>query len=322
MRLFWLGLCIGLFALVGCSSAPDPWGAETTSPRIVASFPPLASWARSILGDKGSVKTLCTTNGPHHHQFQIKDGQLLRRTDLFLMNGLTLDDHFAGKLAKGHGGPNMRTLNLGQYLPEDLVLETPHNHDEAEAAHPGHDHHHGEKDPHYWLGVPQSAYCIREIAKELAEMDPANAQGFKDRAEILVQEIMALKKTMPERLKGKTDRKVITMHESMAYFAQSYGIKVVDVIQAGPGDEPSSPRLSKLVERCKKVGIKTIIVEPQYPKTTAAQWLLSELKKSGLDARLIEIDPMETCEDPSGPDAKWYVRILGNNLDRLVEGLP
>ncbi|MEI6325716.1 MAG: hypothetical protein WCO91_09725, partial [Gemmataceae bacterium] len=65
-----------------------------------------------------------------------------------------------------------------------------------------------------------------------------------------------------------------------------------------------------------------IIVEPQYPKTTAAQWLLSELKKSGLDARLIEIDPMETCEDPSGPDAKWYVRILGNNLDRLVEGLP
>ena len=313
---------LAFFGLLGCSSAPDPWGQESVAPRVVASFPPLASWARSILGDKGSVRSLCTTTGPHHHQFQVKDGQILRRSDLFLMNGLTLDDHFALKLSKGYGGPNMRTLNLGRYLPEDLVIEAPHNHDESEAGHEGHDHHHGEKDPHYWLGAAQAAFCVREIAKELGEMEPTLAQGYKDRAETLANQILDLKKATPERLKAKTDRKVITMHESMAYFAQSFGFKVVDVIQSGPGDEPSSPRLAKLVARCKKAGIKTIIVEPQYPKTTAAQWLLNELKKDGIDARLIEIDPMETCEDPAGPDGEWYVRVLKANLDRLVEGLP
>lgn len=308
-----------LLGAIGCSGMEDPWGKTAPSPRVVATFPPIASWARTLLGEEGSVKSLCTSTGPHHHEFQIKEGQLLRRADLFVMNGLSLDDHFALKLVKGHTSKTMQVVNLGALLPEDLILELPHDHDaHAEEEH----HHHGDKDPHYWLGVPQAVFSINKLADSLSKSNPELKTKVDENALKLVKELTELKRQMPERLKGKTDRKVITMHESMGYFANSFGFKVVDVIQANPGDEPSSPRLVKLVERCKKAKVRTIIVEPQYPKTSAASWLVSELKKAGLEPRLIEIDPMETCDDPNGPDGNWYLKTLKENLDRLVEGLP
>jgi zinc transport system substrate-binding protein len=309
----------------GCSGAPDPWGASAPSPRVVATFPPIASWTKKLLGDSGSVHSLCTATGPHHHEFQVKEGQLLRRADLFVMNGLTLDDHFANKLIKGHAPKSMKVLNLGNLLPEDLVLEMPHNHDEAEEAHAGHDHHnhdHGNKDPHYWLGVPQATFSIRQLAGELGKSNPDLKAKVDANAEELIKTLQDLKSGMVERLKNKTDRKVITMHESMGYFARSFGFKVVDVIQVDPGAEPSAPRLVKLLERCKKTGVRTIIVEPQYPKTSGAAWLSAELKKAGLEPRLIEIDPMETFDGDGGPDGDWYVQTLKANLERLAEGLP
>lgn len=308
-------------SLVGCSGTPDPWGEASSQPRVLASFPPIASWSKTLLGDRGTVRSLCTTTGPHHYEFQVKDGQLLRRADLFVLNGLSLDDHFTQKLIKGHAHKGMGILNLGNGLPEDLILELPHDHDHDHGAEGDH-HHHGDKDPHFWLGVPQASFAIKKLAVELGRIDPDHSAAFQTRAEKLVEQLEALKAQAVAGLKNKTDRKVITMHESMGYFAKSFGIKVVDVIQANPGDEPSSPRLVKLVERCKKVGIRTIIVEPQYPKTSAAAWLSAELKKAGLEPRLIEIDPMETCDQPDGPDAEWFIKTMTGNIQRLIEGLP
>ena len=39
-------------------------------------------------------------------------------------------------------------------------------------------------------------------------------------------------------LKDKKDRRIISFHESLGYFAKEFDITIVDVIEEGPGQEP------------------------------------------------------------------------------------
>ena len=68
---------------VGCSAAPDPWGGKPT-PHILVSVPPLYSFAKSVAGDHGEVKCLCTETGPHQFVASTTDTRMLPRRDTVL----------------------------------------------------------------------------------------------------------------------------------------------------------------------------------------------------------------------------------------------
>src|SRR5262249_54220428 len=72
-------------------------GRDRRTPRVVVSSPPLDSFAKNLVADPRSVVCLCVTTGPHQYSYTIQDTQLLKEADLFLANGLGLDDSFADK---------------------------------------------------------------------------------------------------------------------------------------------------------------------------------------------------------------------------------
>src|SRR5438105_6677854 len=85
--------------VLGCGQMHPPWEGKGGPPRVLVTFAPLESFARTIGGDQAAVMSLCTYNtGPHDYQFTIEDAIKLRDADLFVANGLGLDDHFADKL--------------------------------------------------------------------------------------------------------------------------------------------------------------------------------------------------------------------------------
>jgi ABC-type Zn uptake system ZnuABC Zn-binding protein ZnuA len=124
-------------------------------------------------------------------------------------------------------------------------------------------------------------------------------------------------------LKGAKDRKLISFHDSLRYFAKSYGLTIVDVIEMAPNVEATAPEMANLVKKCVEEKVHVIAVEPQYPKTTSARVLQDELKKKNHEVKLVEIDPLETAPkaELEKEGARWYDRKMRENLKNLAESL-
>jgi ABC-type Zn uptake system ZnuABC Zn-binding protein ZnuA len=320
----WLfGLALALMAgiLPGCSTAKDPWaGAKPGQKRVLASFPPLYSMAQKVAGEHAYVLCLLSTTGPHEYQAPSSDMLKLHRAELILTNGLGIDT-FMHKLVKG-SMTGAKVVALGDALPGKLLL---HN-EEAKEEHKGHEghHHHGDHDPHVWLGPPQAIAMTGLIAEQLSALDPGHKKDYEKNAAALVAELEKLQEDGQALLKGKKNRCIVSMHESLGYFAKAFGLEVVDSLQVQPGVDPDSARLSKLAEKCKQKKVAVFAMEPQYSQNLAKR-LQSELGFGGQKIQMVEIDPLETAplaEGKSNPDPGFYLRKMRDNIETLAKALP
>jgi ABC-type Zn uptake system ZnuABC Zn-binding protein ZnuA len=310
-------ILLGLLAVTalaiwsGCGSLPDGWEGEPGPPRVLVSFPPLYSFVKNVGGDQAGVICLCTDVGPHEYEFNANDTIKLKRADLFLANGLTLDDHFTDKMV---AGKKLRYRKLGEKLGDkkegDLLKkgeeETPF-------------------DPHVWLGIPQAVAMVKRIRNELKEVDGGHADLYDENAKRYITRLEKLHHDGIEKLKGLKNVRVITFHDSMGYFADSFGLNILGAIEPRPGVEPSSTDLVDLVEKCRNLKeeekqLVLIAVEPQYPEK-AAEVVKKQIedKKTGVGkAVIVTIDPLETCahDDLS---ADWYIKKMQQNIDSLAK---
>ncbi|MFO0929768.1 MAG: metal ABC transporter substrate-binding protein [Gemmataceae bacterium] len=313
-----------LAAVVGCGRAVDPWDGATGSPRVVVTIAPLAAFVRAVGGDRVAVRSLCTTTGPHHYQLDTKDARLLTRADLLLAIGLRLDDSFADPLRPMASRPDLPYVKLGQRLAEKKLLqELKHTHEHG--GDDDHHHHHGKYDPHVWLGIPQVVEMIAGIRDELSRIDSDHADEYRANAAAYVEKLKALQADGLKQLKDARTRRLISFHEALGYLASSFELEIADVIEQGPGDEPTSAHLAKLVRRCQdpKAPIAAITVEPQYPKSSSATIVQRELRAKGLDVPLVEIDPLETADAEALHDegGDWYEKRMRQNLQALAKAL-
>jgi ABC-type Zn uptake system ZnuABC Zn-binding protein ZnuA len=308
----------------GCSRMPDPWRDQPGHPRILVTFPPLYSMAKLIGGDEAAVKCLCVATGPHHYTYNPRDLGLMSGADAFFSVGLTLDDHFVNRMREADTRGKVQFEALGEAVKaRKLCLEGDgHDHSAHEAGHDhAHDHSHGDEDPHVWLGIPQASVMAEQMALKLGEIQPEKASLYKERAQALIERLKELRREARLKLKDKNERRLISFHGSLAYFADSFGLQVAATMQLNPGSEPSAARLTQLARLCKEERVKVLAVEPQYSTGSSARLLAESLKRDGVEARMVEIDPMETA-DAAVLDAGWYERIMRNNIQALVDNLP
>jgi ABC-type Zn uptake system ZnuABC Zn-binding protein ZnuA len=163
----------------------------------------------------------------------------------------------------------------------------------------------------------------RLIADKLAEIDPPHAKNYQKRAEAFIAKLKELEAYGQDKLKGRHVH-IVTQHESLDYFADAFGLEIVGSIQTLPGMDPDAASLAKLVKLCKEKKAALIAVEPQYSKTQA-ELLQETLKKAGVDAKIVTIDPLETAEIAEGsrnPDPGYYLKTMRKNIDTIVEALP
>jgi ABC-type Zn uptake system ZnuABC Zn-binding protein ZnuA len=312
-----LAVLAGVVALgfSGCSNAVDPWKDAAGPPRVVVTIAPLYSFVKAVGGDRVGVKCLCLDKGPHHFTYDVRDAQLLQGADLFLAVGLTLDDHFADKLAAQAANPRLRYVRLGKLLPDKLLIKLAKPIDHG-------DHQHTGFDPHVWLGIEQAVAMVRQIRDELTRADPAGEEVYSANAEKYAKALRKLHGAGKEMLAKKSNKRLITFHESLAYFARSFGLQIVDVIQFDPGGSVSPVHLRELIALCKKDPVGAIAVEPQYPKYTSAVALQKELGSTKVP--LVEVDPLETADKDQLIDqgADWYLFRMRANLKALADHLP
>lgn len=320
-----LVLALLVLALPGCTPAKDVWqDAKPGQKRILVSFAPLYCMTQAVAGDDAYVLCLLTTTGPHEYRDSPQDMLKVRKADLVVLNGLGLEP-FMERMVAGAGVPKERVVEVGELLPDAMLL---HNAEEAEHKHePGeHHHHHGAHDPHVWLGPPEAIVMVRKIADELSRIDPAHKAGYVKRAEAFAGEVEKLQAEGKELLKGKKNRRLLTEHESLGYFARAFGLEIVDSIktQSGGGGDLSAKEMDQLSKLCQKKDVAIIAVEPQFDNKIAST-LQRDLQRRGSQVQLVEVDPLETAplaKDSANPEPDFYLRKMRANLETLAKALP
>lgn len=300
--------------VVGCRPGPSAqtWTGEV---RVATSFPALYCFAANVVGEVGTVKSIKSTQGAHGSEVTAQDREMVETADVLFINGLGLDDTFAKNLTKTTANGRLTVIDVGGQMGDKYLLHS----DGCECKHEdgeGHDHHHGDHDPHVWLGPDQAKRMVEVIRKELCGKYPAHAAAFSKNAETYTEKLTALKAEGQEKLKPtkKADRKIVTVHGSMNYFAAAFDLTVAGVVQTTPGKEPTDKELKELIEACKKDKVRVIAAEPQFSTRGAVKTLTDELTRAGIaNPVVIELDPLETAtRDELNPG--WYEAKMRANI--------
>ena len=164
---------VSLLALIlpSCTKAPDYWDeAKPGQKKVLVSFPPLYAITQAVAGENAYVLCLLTEHGPHEYDGAATDLLKVRRADLFIFNGLTLDDKFADKMLRNHRNGKLVELNVGAVLDEKhhkLLIHEDH------AKEKGKEQDKGKKEPEHAHEArrTRSARLARAAASDCHDAD-------------------------------------------------------------------------------------------------------------------------------------------------------
>lgn len=276
---------LGLGAMAACSSdTPSSGGGKI---QVVTSFYPLTYVVQNIGGDLVEVTDL-TPAGGDAHDLELSPSQVSEignaRAVVFLGGGFQPSVEQAVSV-QGVGG-----LDAMSAVPEDLLL-------------PG--------DSHIWLNPAIMGDIGQQVAKALAEADPAGAEVFADNAKEFSARMTALDQQFVADLEGCQGATLVTSHQAFGYLADAYGMEQVGITGINPEAEPSPKRLREVQKVIEGRDVTTLFFE----KATAAG---TEAKLAdSLGVASAQLNPLEGT--PS--DGADYTQIMEENLQALQKGL-
>lgn len=255
-----LWVVIGML-LAACGGAPTP----TTGSKlqVVTTVSPITNIIYNVGGEHIDL-TGIIPEGNDSHTFEPapSTAQLLAQADIVFVNGLHLEEP-TRKLAAANlkSGAEIVTLGEQTLTPDQYIYDFSFPKSE------------GNPNPHLWMN-PMNAMRYAEIVRDtLARRDPANAdyyaknyEAFKARLVALDSAIMACVSSIPVG-----NRKLLTYHDSFAYFAPRYGLTVAGAIQPADFAEPSAREVADLIKQIKQEKVPAIFGSEVYPSPILEQ---------------------------------------------------
>jgi len=290
-------------ALASCSR-----GLSAARARVIASEPFLADIAREVAGDRIGVTALLPIGvDPHTWEPAPRDAAAVASAALFIVNGAGLEA-FLQPLLDGLGGQRPRIVEASAGL-------VPRQRGSAE---PGAAGGHEEVDPHFWLDPLNVVRYAENIRDALAELDPAGVATFRANAAAYAEKLRELDRWIagevaripPER------RLLVTNHDSLGYFADRYGLRIVGTVIPGvsTGASPSAKDLAALADGLRGTGARALFIEEGADPRLARQ-LATE---TGL--RLVTDLRTHTLSGPDGP-APTYLAMMRADVRTIVDAL-
>ena len=250
-------ICL-LVASAACGGARSTPSASTTGYRVVATTSIFADLARLALGDAAQIESIVPA-GIDVHTFEPapSDAAQIAAADLILMNGLGLDE-WVLSLVEAAQKSSADLLRLGEGLDasDGWSYLSPADSPSSRAY-----------DPHVWLDPSGAALYVQHIADRVARDRPDLSARIRSTAETgiaalhdLDSEVRSLYSAIPEK-----DRKIVTFHDAFRYYARAYGITIVGVAIASPGQNPSAREIAALIDAIRAAGVTTVFSEVQFP---------------------------------------------------------
>jgi zinc/manganese transport system substrate-binding protein len=233
------------------AGSPAPSG-----PSIVVTYAVLGSVVKDLVGDAATV-TVLMPNGadPHEWSPSAQDIETMTKADLLVENGLDLEG------GMGDAFTQAEQAGVKRFIASDHI--TVRRVGEGEGADPSDpDQAPGAEDPHLWMDPLTMKDVVAALATQLKSdvgIDvSARATDLEARLTALNDQVAGVVNTVPE-----AQRSLVTGHESLGYFAQRYGFKLVGAIipSLTTEAETSAADLAALETKIKTAGVKAIFTE-------------------------------------------------------------
>lgn len=287
-------------------------GGATTSEGnldVVATTSIWGDVAESIVGDDATVEVLIP-NGSDSHDYEATPQQVaaIQDADLVIANGLGLEEGLHDVL-EGAETDGANIYEVGEDLDPLPFADHAHGEDDDGDEH--------DDDPHVWFDPQRMATAAELIADRLTEIDSSidwasRAADYATELENAGIEVAHALGALP-----LNDRKLVTNHEALGYFANRYGFEVIGVVIPGGSTlaDPSSAEMAALVEEIEHEGISTIFAETTQP-TRLAESVAAEV---GGEVEVVELFTESLGEPGSG--AETLIEMLITNATRISDAL-
>lgn len=271
----------------GCAAEPPADIAATTLP--VYTFA-----ARLCEGTPLSVTRLVTENVSclHDHTLQVSQMRALQGAKAVVISGAGLEEFLEDAL---HGAKQV--IDASESLS---LLEGEHYSHE----HQGHTH---GADPHIWLSPAKAKIMAHNICHGLAETFPQYTAAFEENLRKLESDLDALQTYGEEALASLSCRELVTFHDGFSYFAESFGLTILEAVEEESGSEASAAQLKALCYLVESHQLPAIFTETNG-STSAADIIAAEtgIKVFSLDMAM------------SGDD---YFTVMYRNINTIKEAL-
>ena len=294
-------LAAALIASCGGSGGKRPQGRV-----VVATYSALGAVVKDLVGDSFEVR-VAVPNGLDVHEWEpsAKDIESFNKADLVVENGLDLEGGMGKTLADARDKGvafftasdyvSVRTVGAGEGIPSG---------DRDQAA--------GARDPHLWTDPSMMKAVAAALADRIKKdfgVDLSNRLAdLGARLDALDAEI----KTMVAGLPPK-DRKLVTGHESLGYFARRYGFRLVGAVVPSLTTEAESSA-SDIVTLKKLIadnGVKVLFVESGTPERV--------VKALAAESRVTAV-PLATHVMPKDGSYFTFMRNLAGDIVRNLGG--
>jgi ABC-type Zn uptake system ZnuABC Zn-binding protein ZnuA len=290
-------------ATIGCGSDDDQ-----SNPTIVASTGIWADVTENVAGDDASVEQVIPdATSPHEFQLSAQDRAKIEDSLLLVYNGADLE---AGIPIDEIDVPKFAVADhVGELLPFEEAGE--HAGEEEQASG---EEERGSLDPHVWMDPSRVAAALPALADALAEADPDHAEGYRGRAESYAAELRELDAEIQRQLGSipPQNRKLVTSHDAMGYFADRYGLEVLATPfpASGPEAEASAQTIKEVEDAIRSSGVPTIFAQ----ETDDPEVLERIARETG-----VSIEEHLLVEAPG--EAGSYVGMLRQDAELLRDGL-
>ena len=242
--------------------------------KVLACEPEWGALVNELAGDKANVYVATTgLQDPHHIQARPSLVAAARGTELLVCTGAELEIGWLPLLIRQSGNNAIQPGKPGNFEAANVgpKLEVPARLVRAEGdVHPA-------GNPHIQTDPRNIALVADALAQRLAEVDGANAAGYRQRAADFQARWKAAIARWENEAAPLRGTSIVVQHKAFPYLEQWLGLQEIAALEPKPGVEPTSSHLSEVLEGLKSRPAK-MIVRAAYNAGRGAEWLAERTK--------------------------------------------
>lgn len=293
-----------LVLILGACGTGDEAGEKL---KVVTTVSPITSIVENIGGDRIQLEGV-VPEGVNSHIFEPQPSlaKLMSDADLIIANGLFLEEPTL-QLAEANKKDDTPILLLGDRAISREQWRFDFSFPESQ----------GHPNPHLWPDPTLGLKYAELTQAQLAEMDPdnadyyaANLERFRSRIEAMDAAIRESVATIPPE-----NRRLVTYHDSWAYFALTYGMEVIGAVQPSDFAEPSAREVAELIDQVKELGLPAVFGSEEFPSD-----VLETIAREGNTKFIDELADDDLPGAPGDPEHS-YLGLMRSNMQIMVPAL-
>ncbi len=301
-KLFTLFL-ITLIALA-CGSTSNPSSGKLS---VVTTVAPITSIVENIGGNRIHLEGI-VPEGTNSHTYEPSPSiaKTLTQADLIIANGLFLEEP---------------TLNLADSVKQDdtpilLLGDNTISQDQwafdftfpESGDHPN---------PHLWPDPNLALLYAQLVHDSLVSLDPSNKEYYDDNLAAFTVRIDRLDNAIREGIStiSPDNRRLLTYHDSWAYFARTYDVEIIGAIQPSDFSEPSPQEMARLILQVRGLGVPAVFGSEVFPSKA-----LEQIARESGALYSDELSDDDLPGLPGDPDHS-YLGLMTRNMITMIGAL-